>query len=251
MARWQAHSTSQNTGKQPISPKIPVRNIWSIDSIPSITTGTPTAKDLREIVFLAPDSNALPDRPEPPAELLALADPETDILVSKSMNPDFLPQKPGRPFGVKVANLDEYPAFRGFEKVYWEYMGNSANPWEERSYRVRDKAGKMLEFGLSPTRADAFELTFARQTASGGVEFRKVIARPMFKAKTQAEADQLYQERYRDYQAAVQQRQAEIAEREATLKAPRRSSNCLCATTQRLGDSQDRFHFWLLSSLSG
>ncbi|MEM7654499.1 MAG: hypothetical protein AAF399_00090, partial [Bacteroidota bacterium] len=173
-----------------------------------------------EVNWLAPDESLIGPRPAAP-EWLAMDNP--DELVPKSMG--MLPQKPGKPFGVKVKNLANYPQFRGYEQMYWEYLegAGSANPWEEgligqgqgwEDVRVRPKTDR-----------NSYELRFGRKTDSG-LEFKIVEALPMFEARSQAEADQLYQKRYREYreavaarEAALQQDQALQAEQVAELKA--------------------------------
>lgn len=167
-------------------------------------------KDDMEWVVLPPDSSRILPRPSRP-ELLALNDQQGDQMIPRAAKP--IPQKPGKPFGVKVKNLEDYPEFRGFEKVYWEYvaMSGSVNPWTE-GLIGEGKGWEDVRIKRMPTRPDGFELTFAKQTDAGGLLFRKVIAKPMFEARTQAEADRIYQERFRAYQTAVAERQQDIQE---------------------------------------
>jgi hypothetical protein len=167
-----------------------------------------------EVDWLPPNPDHIGPAPAAP-EWLAMANEEE--LVPKSMG--VLPQKPGRPFGVKVKNLANYPQFQGYEQMYWEYLdvAGSTNPWEAgligegqgwEDVRVRPKAGR-----------NSYELRFARRTDEG-LEFKIVEAFPMFEARSQEEADQLYQERNRAYTEAVQAREA-LLQRDRDLQAER------------------------------
>ncbi|MEM7373484.1 MAG: hypothetical protein AAF587_32960 [Bacteroidota bacterium] len=175
-------------------------------------------KDQLQLVVLPPDSSHILPRPTRP-ELLAMIDlEENDQMIPRAAKP--IPQKPGKPFGVKVRNLKDYPEFRGFEKVYWEYveMTESVNPWTE-GLIGEGKGWEDVRIKRMPTRPDGFELKFAKQTEEGDLMFRTVIAKPMFEARTQEEADRIYQERYRAYQKAVQERlQAAEEQRELEMQ---------------------------------
>ncbi|MEZ4849163.1 MAG: hypothetical protein R3B93_11210 [Bacteroidia bacterium] len=150
----------------------------------------------------------VPSRPEMP-EILR----NTDELRPKSANLAVLPQKPGKPFGVKVKNPDDYPEFRGFERIFWEYVAveNSANPWTEGLIGDNTTWGN-VRVSRVPNRRGYYQLAFSR-IKGGTMETKTVIASPLFEAGNLAEAEKLYQQRYQEWENAVATREKANAEK--------------------------------------
>jgi hypothetical protein len=158
-----------------------------------------------EVELLAMASQ-MPTRPEMPAILR-----QTDELTPKSMSLGVLPQKPGQPFGVKIKNPNDYPEFQGYAKVYWEYIpaNNSSNPWTEGLIGDNTTWGDVRVKRL-PKRG-YYQLSFSR-ISGGKMEVKTVVASPLFKANSLAEAERLYQQKYQEWENAVANREKEIAQ---------------------------------------
>ncbi|TAE47556.1 MAG: hypothetical protein EAZ89_17605 [Bacteroidetes bacterium] len=116
------------------------------------------------------------------------------------------PRQPMRPFGVKLANPQAYPGFKGREITYWVYLPGegSADPWESGLIGT----GKGWEdVRLHSRKEEVYELRFARQGAGGQPEFRTVRARWLADIRTEAEMQALIQRQeaaYRDSLAAYE-----------------------------------------------
>lgn len=161
----------------------------------------------RDQMLLADASVGRLPRPERPASTLIL-DREEDILIPKNVSP--IVAKPGKPFGVKIKNISDFPEFRGFEKVYWEYlnMEGSVNPWTEG---LVGESSVWNDVRVRKTGPRQYELRFGRISDNGGIVTKTVFATPMFEARSLAQAESLYQERYKAWEEALQQR-TELAE---------------------------------------
>ncbi len=107
------------------------------------------------------------------------------------------PQRPGKPFGVQVDNLDDFPQFRGYQQVFWEHIPTeeTANPWSDGL--INDT---MSQIRIRPFREQAFELLFTQTTPDGGILRQRVIARPYTGAQTEAQARDVFQTRMEDYE---------------------------------------------------
>lgn len=139
---------------------------------------------------------------------------------SKSAGP--APQRPGKPFGVKVGNLRDFPQFRGYENVFWEYVpyGDHADPWADGL--INDTVSQVR---VQPFRGNnTYELWFRKPTASGGMTQKKVVVRPYASARTESEALQVYRDRMAEYEEARQAWQFErdqIRQLEAEIRRAR------------------------------
>lgn len=153
------------------------------------------------------------------------------------------PQEPGKPFGVKIRNGNDFPQFRGYERIFWEYIEaqGSVNPWEAnlvgaentwRDVRVRRLPGR-----------DIYQLIFSRSNSNGDLISRKVIAKPIFEANSQQEADRIYRAKVTEYQQALieweEKRIATIKANEAKEAAMKkyREELALWNAQQALADS--------------
>ena len=150
---------------------------------------------------------ALP-RPERPAIL----DQVADTLPAKGAE---TPLPPSRPFGVSLSNPQDYPEFRPYQRVYWEAVPRPGtvdpwtsgliegeNDWEEVSVRKQPVDG-------------LYELRFSRVDAEGGIEIKRVAARPVFEAESEREAQRIWEQR----QAAYQRGLAEHLRRDSLQRA--------------------------------
>jgi hypothetical protein len=141
---------------------------------------------------------ALPPRPERP-RLLA----EADALTPRNVAAPF---KPGKPFGVRIKNRNEFPEFAGYERLYWEYLEGpgSDNPW---TTGLISASGEQTweDVRVQRLSGDRYRLTFARQAANGNLEFRRVVGRVLFAAKSLTEANQYYQDQLQRYDAELAQ----------------------------------------------
>lgn len=184
----------------------------------------------------------VPPRPSRPAVL----DQQADTLVAKGAA---APQAPRRPFGVKVQNPEAYPEFKGYAKVYWEHVPRrgTVNPWQagliDPKNGWEDVAVRRLP------RRDLYELRFTRTGPEGGLEVKRVTARPLFEASNEAEAQAIWAERQARYRVAATRatqadslrvaRQAEVAairrryaDALATWEAARARAEAATATYQ-------------------
>jgi hypothetical protein len=136
---------------------------------------------------------------EPRPAQPAILDRATDTLISKGAK---APSPPSRPFGVKLTNPTDFPEFSRYEKVFWEHVPRpgTVDPWhaglvgpthhwEEVSVR------RLPQQGL-------YELRFSRVSPDGGLEVKRVAARPMFEAANEAEAQAIWAERQATYRVA-------------------------------------------------
>lgn len=123
---------------------------------------------------------------------------------------------PSRPFGVEVENKNQYPYFKNFEKVYWEYLDlpGSANPWKED---LLGKENGWNKVKIRQTGPKQFTLTFSKILENGSLVRKRVIARPLYKASSKAEAEAIYQENLAKYKSALaaieQEKKDALAER--------------------------------------
>lgn len=110
------------------------------------------------------------------------------------------PQRPGKPFGVKVRNINDYPLFRGYENVYWEYIPHQgyADPWADGL--INDTLSQVR---IRPYRDDTYELLFTSPTASGGITRKLVVARPFLSAQNEQVALSVYRDRMDEYRAEL------------------------------------------------
>lgn len=110
------------------------------------------------------------------------------------------PQRPGKPFGVKVRNINDYPQFRGYENVYWEYIPfqGHADPWADGL--INDTLSQVR---IRPYRDDTYELLFTSPTSSGGITRKIVVARPFLAAQNEAVALSMYQDRMEEYRTEL------------------------------------------------
>lgn len=151
------------------------------------------------VLGLARESSLMEPNPGPPPPPLEVTDLEADTLIAKSARQ---PIPPSRPFGTRPSNLAEFPELRGYENVYWAHIDRpgSSNPWEEgligadrpwSDVRIRKVGGQ------------AYELRFARQTPEGGIESRRVLARPLLQAESEAEALAWYRRQMDAYEVEL------------------------------------------------
>lgn len=110
------------------------------------------------------------------------------------------PQRPGKPFGVKVRNINDYPQFRGYENVYWEYIPfqGHADPWADGL--INDTLSQVR---IRPYRDDTYELLFTSPTNSGGIRRKIVVARPFLSAQNEAVALSMYEDRMEEYRTQL------------------------------------------------
>lgn len=141
-------------------------------------------------------------RPKP--ERPAILDQRADTLIAKGAK---APTPPGRPFGVALSNPDAYPEFQQYQKVYWEPVPRpgTVDPWEagliQQQNGWEDVSVRNLPLpGL-------YELRFARVNAQGGMEMKRVAARPVFEAENDAEAQRIWEQRKAAYQRALVEHQ--------------------------------------------
>ncbi|MDX1906454.1 MAG: hypothetical protein SF053_05410 [Bacteroidia bacterium] len=163
-------------------------------------------------VNLAQDISRNCPEPDQPA-----APPHT----AESPAPEVVPP-PARPFGVQVRNAADFPEFAGYARVYWAWVPGpgSADPWQEGL--IGDKSWEQVRVRR---KGDLFELMFTRQ-AGAGVEIKRVLARPLFEARTEAEANQLYQAQLRDWERAASSRVAAQAPKPAPAPTPAPAATC-------------------------
>ncbi|MDP5169251.1 MAG: hypothetical protein NWR72_03315 [Bacteroidia bacterium] len=143
---------------------------------------------------------------EIPAAAAPATRPEKPGILSRSPEEQGIkelgsaPQLPGKPFGVKIKNQQQFPQFRGYANVYWEYIPKQgyANPWEEGL--IDETWG---DVAIRRYREDSYELLFTRPSANGGLETRKVVARPYLEAQTEPVAMAIYQDRMAEYSQAL------------------------------------------------
>lgn len=116
------------------------------------------------------------------------------------------PQRPGKPFGVKVRNINDFPQFRGYENVYWEYIPfqGHADPWADGL--INDTLSQVR---IRPYRDDTYELLFTSPTSAGGITRKIVVARPFLSAQNEAVALSMYQDRMEEYSAELSAWEAE------------------------------------------
>ncbi|MEZ4772374.1 MAG: hypothetical protein R3D00_04260 [Bacteroidia bacterium] len=160
-------------------------------------------------VLLAEATNRILPKPERPASTYILEQPE-DRLIPKSV--ETIVPKPGKPFGIKIKNPEDFAEFRNYEKIYWEYLQRpgSANPWEEG---LLGENSPWNDVRVRKISAREYELRFARLNASGGISTQTVFATPMFEAKSKEAADELYRERYLAWENAKKAREQQAEER--------------------------------------
>ncbi|MEO0897220.1 MAG: hypothetical protein AAFY71_12520 [Bacteroidota bacterium] len=135
--------------------------------------------------------------------------PDADIneLVAKgSANPKL--QKPNQPFGVKVSNAADYPHFSPYDKVYWEYQDvpGSTNPWEEQ---LLGPENGWNDVRVRRIGQNQYQLTFTKISSQNQMIRKKVIAVPLFEAKSKAEAQRIYQAKLAAYERAIQELEAQ------------------------------------------
>lgn len=132
------------------------------------------------------------------------------------------PQRPGKPFGVKVRNINDYPQFRGYENVYWEYIPHQgyADPWADGL--INDTLSQVR---IRPYRDDTYELLFTSPTSSGGIARKIVIARPFLAAQNETVALSMHKDRMDEYSQELKAWEAEkeqISAQEAELALARK-----------------------------
>ncbi|MCI4669794.1 MAG: hypothetical protein MRZ79_16790 [Bacteroidia bacterium] len=127
------------------------------------------------------------------------------------------PSPPARPFGVEVQNKNQYPYFKNYEKVYWEYLDlpGSANPWKEN---LLGKENGWNKVRIRKVGKDKFTLTFSKILGNGNMVQKKVIARPLYKASSKQEAEKIYQKNLQAYNDALASIERERQELEAQRK---------------------------------
>ncbi len=141
-------------------------------------------------------AKAAPPVPPPPPEV---RDEVADTLIAKSAR---RPTPPPRPFGNRPRNIDDFPQLRGLEKVYWAHLPQpgSSDPWASG---LIDAERPWNDIRIRALAADRYELRFARVSPEGGMEVRRVIARPLLQADSDAEAWAWYQEQKAQYRAQM------------------------------------------------
>ncbi len=129
------------------------------------------------------------------------------------------PVPPRKPFGVKVRNRDDLPQFRERPIVFWEYLPEpgSTDPWE--AGLIDDTWGQVH---VKPIRKGTFELNFSRSNSAGGLDIRRVIARP-YPANTEEQAMALFETRLSEYHEQMAQRKAILLQIQAFEKAKARA----------------------------
>lgn len=154
---------------------------------------------LTELPAQESGSNDAVQRPELPAILKNQSEQGR-----KDIGP--APQRPGKPFGVKVRNIHKYPQFRGYENVYWEYIPHQgfADPWADGL--INDTLSQVR---IRPYRNDTYQLQFTSPTASAGIVRKIVVARPFLSAQNEAVALSMYQDRMEEYRTELSHWEAE------------------------------------------
>lgn len=157
-----------------------------------------TAKQwsVRQGLTQKPMTAASVPRPEKP---ILLAQIEREDL-NGTTKASATPFKPGKPFGVKLKNAADYPRFANYQWTYWEYLEGpgSDNPWTaglitEIGSEVGEQAWEDVRVERLGGSAERYRLRFARQTTDAKIESRVVVARPLFEARNQAQANAYYQ----------------------------------------------------------
>ncbi len=146
-----------------------------------------------ELVELPNDQPAIPPRPRRPA-LLEVRDVKADTLIPKAVA--MPPAKPGKPFRISIDNMADFPEMRGYEDMYWEKVEDShAN--DPNREQVRWSTAKMQK-----GRGDLYRMRLTRRE-NGREIVRTVVARPMFRALSSADAQAIYDERLAAYAQAL------------------------------------------------
>jgi len=149
--------------------------------------------DELSVAPLQTEASPKPQRP-------AILDQRADTLIAKgakALSP------PGRPFGVSLSNPEAYPEFRRYQKVYWEAVPRpgTVDPWEAG---LTDQQNGWEDVSVRELPVTGlYELRFARVTAEGGIEMKRVTARPVFEAETDAQAQRIWEQRKAAYQRAL------------------------------------------------
>lgn len=132
------------------------------------------------------------------------------------------PVAPRRAFGVKLTQPEQYPEFRGLTEVYWEYLPgtNSADPWQNQ---LTGESQGWEEISAQSLSKGAYALTFSKMTSQGTIIRKRVVARPLFQATSQAEAEQMVAAKNAAYQQALAEWKAAEAEREALAEKQARA----------------------------
>ncbi|MEL6592496.1 MAG: hypothetical protein AAFQ68_20525, partial [Bacteroidota bacterium] len=140
-----------------------------------------------------------------------LPKPEKPILLAQLEAEDLkgvrkfsaAPFKPGKPFGVKLKNAADYPRLAKYDKTYWEYLEGpgSDNPWTTGLITASgQQQWEDVRVERLPGSAERYRLRFARQSVDRKLEVRVVVARPLFKARNQDEANAYYQQQLAQYE---------------------------------------------------
>jgi hypothetical protein len=153
----------------------------------------------------------LPAEASPKPQRPAILDQKADTLIAKGAK---TPTPPRRPFGVSLSNPEAYPEFRQYQKVYWEAVPRpgTVDPWEAGLTQPQNDWEDVSVRKLPVT--GLYELRFIRVTAQGGIEIKRVAARPVFEAETEAEAQRIWEQRKATYQRTI----AELRREDSLLK---------------------------------
>jgi len=156
----------------------------------------------REGLSLKPMLEPSVPKPEKPILLAQIEQEDLNGITKASA----APFKPGKPFGVKLKNAADFPRFANYQKTYWEYLEGpgSDNPWTSGLISdVGVQAWEDVRVERLGGSAERYRLRFARQTPDGKIELRMVVARPLFEARTQAQANAYYQSQLDTYDQKV------------------------------------------------
>ncbi|MEO1416796.1 MAG: hypothetical protein AAFW00_16040 [Bacteroidota bacterium] len=149
---------------------------------------------------------------------------QAEMVAKSAASPSL--KRPGRPFGVKLKNMQDFPDFRPYQQIFWEYIpgAGSSNPWEERLIGP--------DQGWNDVRArkmddDRYQLTFTKTLEDGGLMRRRVMAKPIKGVQSENQAQNWYAQQQAAYAQAVADWEAarnaavaaESTDQEATVRA--------------------------------
>lgn len=172
--------------------------------------------------------------PRPQSPVATVRDLHADTLIAKSSR---RPSPPPRPFGTRPSNLADFPALRGYEKVYWAHVPgpNSVDPWAEDLIEAERPWQDVRIRQVGP---ELYELRFARQTPEGGLEARRVLARPLLKANSAAEAQAWYERQLTQYQQTLAEARRADSLRAAQAEAQRQAQRAYEAELKAWREAQ-------------
>ncbi|MEO1450917.1 MAG: hypothetical protein AAFV07_15415, partial [Bacteroidota bacterium] len=177
---------------------------------------------------------AVATAPEASEELLALRSAWQREGGTKAL--PAMPQRPQRPFGVKLKRPEAHPEFRNYAQTYWTYLpGSSSNdPWAAGLVGA-DRPPQ--EVRIQKLSADQYRLQFVRMDASGDMEIIPVLASPVFKARTATDAQRIYRDQLATWERERNQVEAKISQR-AKLKADWEAAETSFAEAQEAFENQ-------------